>query len=73
MRDQNVALNPCETGECAAELIAQWWHTLGKRHFRHATELLILADSGGSTGPTNRLGLHMVYEASRNNLFDKLA
>jgi hypothetical protein len=38
----------------AAENIARWWETEGQGHYPGATELLVLADGGGSNGPRNR-------------------
>jgi hypothetical protein len=39
-----------DTPQFAAEAISQWWHREGRRRYPHATQLLILADSGGSNG-----------------------
>lgn len=52
-----------DTGAFAAESVAHWWRTLGKPRYPHAQQVLILADSGGSNGPTNRLWLRTLYEA----------
>lgn len=43
-----------DTAEFAVESIRRWWRLVGKRHYRHATRLLICADAGGSNGPRLR-------------------
>jgi hypothetical protein len=40
-----------ETPEFAVDAIEQWWRSYGKKHYAGATELLILADSGGANSP----------------------
>jgi hypothetical protein len=44
-----------DTAEFAVESIRGWWKRLGRRRYRHATRLLITADSGGSNSSRNRL------------------
>jgi hypothetical protein len=44
-----------DTPQFAVESIAKWWCTEGRRQYPHARDLLILADGGGSNGPTCRL------------------
>jgi len=44
-----------DTPQFAVESIAKWWCTEGRRRYPEATDLLILADGGGSNGPTCRL------------------
>jgi hypothetical protein len=39
------------TPEFAVDAIESWWRSEGKRHYPDATELLILADSGGANSP----------------------
>jgi hypothetical protein len=39
-----------DTAQFAVEVIAQWWQKEGRQSFPGATELLILADGGGSNG-----------------------
>jgi len=39
-----------DTPDFAVEAIARWWGTEGRRRYRGATKLLILADGGGSNG-----------------------
>lgn len=39
-----------DTPQFAVEAIGQWWQTEGKARFPSATQLLILADGGGSNG-----------------------
>lgn len=44
-----------DTPEFAVESISRWWSTEGRRRYPTARNLLILADGGGSNGPTCRL------------------
>lgn len=44
-----------DTPEFAAESIRRWWSTEGRKRYPAARKLLILADGGGSNGPTCRL------------------
>jgi hypothetical protein len=44
-----------DTATFAVESIRCWWKRLGRRRHPRATQLLITADSGGSTGSRNRL------------------
>jgi len=44
-----------DTAEFAVESIRRWWLNAGCEHYRDATELLIMADSGGSNGSRVRL------------------
>ena len=44
-----------DTPQFAAEAIAQWWETIGRKLFPTAPQLLILADAGGSNGYRPRL------------------
>jgi len=44
-----------DTPQFAVESIAKWWRTEGRRRYPEARDLLILADGGGSNGPTCRL------------------
>jgi hypothetical protein len=39
-----------DTPEFAVANIAAWWASVGQVHYPHATDLLILADAGGSNG-----------------------
>lgn len=39
-----------DTPEFAAGNVAQWWHDFGRKNYSDASQLLILADSGGSNG-----------------------
>lgn len=43
-----------DTPEFAAENIARWWEAEGRARYPGATEVLVLADGGGSNGPRNR-------------------
>jgi Rhodopirellula transposase DDE domain len=44
-----------DTPQFAAEAIVEWWRSEGRRRYGQASELLILADSGGSNGARCRL------------------
>ena len=44
-----------DTPQFAVESIAGWWRAEGCRRYPEASDLLILADGGGSNGPTCRL------------------
>jgi hypothetical protein len=44
-----------DTAEFAVESIRRWWQHMGQDVYSHARELLVLADAGGSNGPTQRL------------------
>jgi hypothetical protein len=44
-----------DTSEFAVDSIVEWWRRQGRRRYRQAPELLILADSGGSNGARCRL------------------
>jgi hypothetical protein len=44
-----------DTARFAAEAIARWWRKMGAKSHRHARELLITADGGGSNGTRSRL------------------
>jgi hypothetical protein len=44
-----------DTPQFAVDNIARWWLRCGQKHYSGATDLLILADSGGSNGARVRL------------------
>jgi transposase len=44
-----------DTAEFAVETVRQWWHQMGVRTYPAATDLLIIADGGGSNGTRLRL------------------
>jgi len=44
-----------DTAAFAVESIRQWWHTMGRLCYPHASQLLITAYSGGSNGARVRL------------------
>ena len=44
-----------ETPAFAVDAIEHWWRRCGKKHYAHATDLLILADSGGANSPRCKL------------------
>ena len=45
-----------DTTEFAVTALARWWEEEGQKLFPHATQLLILADAGGSNGYRTRSG-----------------
>jgi hypothetical protein len=47
-----------DTPAFASENLARWWAHHGRRRYRGATELLVLADSGGSNGARSRVFKH---------------
>jgi hypothetical protein len=56
-----------DTPQFAVEAIVEWWRGQGRRHYGQASELLILADSGGSNGARCRLWKYELQE----NLVDR--
>ena len=44
-----------DTARFAAQTIGKWWREMGSVRYRHATELLITADGGGSNSSRGRL------------------
>lgn len=51
-----------DTPEFAVEAIVEWWCDQGRRRYARASELLILADSGGSNGARCRLWKYALQE-----------
>jgi len=51
-----------DTPEFAAGNVALWWRDFGRRHYSQASQLLILADSGGSNGARVRAWKHTLQE-----------
>jgi len=51
-----------DTPEFAVEAIVEWWRDQGRRRYAQASELLILADSGGSNGARCRLWKYALQE-----------
>ena len=49
-----------DTPEFAAENIGRWWREFGQANYPQASELLILADSGGSNGARVRAWKHFL-------------
>ncbi|MCP5049140.1 MAG: ISAzo13 family transposase [bacterium] len=47
--------NDHDTAEFACEAIRRWWFKMGRSEYKDATELLIMADGGGSNGVRSRL------------------
>ena len=51
-----------DTAQFAVDAIARWWHTEGRTLFPGATDLLILADGGGSNDCRSRLWKQQLQE-----------
>ncbi len=51
-----------DTPEFAVEAIVHWWRGEGRRRYAQASDLLILADSGGSNGARCRLWKYALQE-----------
>ena len=51
-----------DTAEFAVDAIAHWWCREGHRRYPQASEILILADSGGSNGARCRLWKYALQE-----------
>jgi len=47
--------NDHDTAEFAVETIRRWWRRMGREEYPEASELLIMADGGGSNGSSTRL------------------
>jgi len=56
-----------DTAQFAANSIRRWWHEMGQARYRHARELLITADGGGSNSHRSRL-----WKVSLQDLADEL-
>jgi hypothetical protein len=52
-----------DTPRFAADNLARWWVYDGRRRYPGATELLVLADGGGSNGARTRAWKHSVQQA----------
>jgi hypothetical protein len=50
-----------DTPEFAVDCIEQWWRSDGLRRYGHADHIAILADAGGSNGPTCRAWKYGLY------------
>ena len=51
-----------DTPEFAADSIEKWWRLEGRRRYSGADHIAILADAGGSNGPTCRAWKHGLYQ-----------
>ena len=51
-----------DTSQFAVDAIVEWWRREGRRRYPQASELLILADSGGSNGARSRLWKYALQE-----------
>ncbi len=61
-RGSVVVGTSCNTAEFAVDAICQWWHRQGLRRYSRASEVLILADSGGSNGANCHQWKHALQE-----------
>ena len=57
-----------DTAAFAVETLRRWWHQMGASTYPEATELLVIADGGGSNGSRTRL-----WKAELQGLADELA
>ncbi len=53
-----------DTPEFAVTALARWWEDEGRERFPHATQVLILADAGGSNGYRTRSGYRFTCKSS---------
>ena len=60
--------NSADTPQFAVEVIARWWQTEGQPMFPGQTQILILADAGGSQGCRPRLWKQQLQELVANRL-----
>jgi hypothetical protein len=51
-----------DTPAFAADNLARWWVYAGRRRYPEATELLVLADGGGSNGARTRAWKHALQQ-----------
>lgn len=56
-----------DTAAFAADCIAAWWQQHGAKRYSHARRMLILADSGGSNGPSNAMWQYSLWNALCQN------
>ena len=58
-----------DTAEFAVASLERWWKTMGRKPYAAATELLVVADGGGSNASRNRLWKRSLQElADRSKL-----
>lgn len=51
-----------DTAQFAVDALVDWWRGPGRRRYPHASQLLILADSGGSNSARSRVWKHALQE-----------
>jgi Rhodopirellula transposase DDE domain len=51
-----------DTPAFAVDNLVRWWNYRGRHHYKHATEILVLADGGGSNGARTRAWKHTLQE-----------
>jgi transposase len=59
-----------DTAEFSVESIRRWWKQAGKTLYPKSTELLVLADGGGSNGSRNRLWKHQLQVLANETRLD---
>ena len=57
-----------DTAQFAVEMIGRWWSNEGQRLYPNATQILILADAGGSNGCRPRLWKQQIQEQLADRL-----
>jgi hypothetical protein len=59
-----------DTAEFTVDALEMWWQLVGRQRYPGATELAILADSGGGNAPTSRLWKYRLHHhlAKRHGL-----
>jgi hypothetical protein len=60
--------NSADTPQFAVDVIARWWHAEGQKLFPGKTQILILADAGGSNGCRPRLWKQQLQEQLADRL-----
>jgi len=51
-----------DTPAFAVDNLVRWWNYRGRHHYKDATDLLVLADGGGSNGARTRAWKHTLQE-----------
>ena len=56
-----------DTAEFAVETIRKWWKKMGSKKYEDASELLIIADGGGSNGSSTKLWKYELSEFAKQS------
>jgi hypothetical protein len=56
-----------DTSEFACDSFRYWWYTYGRKHYPHATSILVLCDGGGSNS-----ALHYIFKQDLQELADEI-